>query len=90
LKVFLVLRRQLLKSPRLFLAKSWTAKSFFENLTTISQIGSDCSQQAGMGRKKSKNLASLLAEFLFLPCPIRAANAPVPLIFLRVLCVLGG
>jgi hypothetical protein len=28
-------------------------------------------------QKKSKNLASLLAEFLFLPCPIRAANAPV-------------
>jgi hypothetical protein len=28
-------------------------------------------------QKKSKNLASPLAEFLFLPCPIRTANAPV-------------
>jgi len=27
-------------------------------------------------QKKSKNLTSLLAEFLFLPCPIRVANAP--------------
>jgi hypothetical protein len=29
-------------------------------------------------QKKSKNLTSLLAEFLFFPCAIRAANAPVP------------
>jgi hypothetical protein len=29
-------------------------------------------------QKKSKNLESPLAEFLFLPCPIRPANAPVP------------
>ena len=29
-------------------------------------------------QKKSKNLASVLAECLFLPCLIRDANAPVP------------
>jgi hypothetical protein len=28
--------------------------------------------------EKIKNLASLLAELLFLPCPIRTANARVP------------
>jgi PIN domain nuclease of toxin-antitoxin system len=39
---------------------------------------------------KTKNRASLLAEFLFLPCPIRAANALVPLILLRVPCELCG
>jgi hypothetical protein len=60
-----------LKSPQLFLAKP-----FFENLTT------DFSDWLGLlpaswdWQKKSKNLASLLAEFLFLPCPIRSANAP--------------
>jgi hypothetical protein len=32
-------------------------------------------------QKKSKNWASPLAEFLFLSCPIRAANAPVPIPF---------
>jgi hypothetical protein len=36
-------------------------------------------------QKKSKILAILLAEFLFLPCPIRDANAPVSLM---VLCAL--
>lgn len=34
-------------------------------------------------QKRSKNRASLLAEF-FLSCPIRAANAPVPIPFLSV------
>jgi hypothetical protein len=28
-------------------------------------------------QKKYKNRPSLLAEFLFLPCPIRTANAPI-------------
>ena len=28
--------------------------------------------------EKSEHRSSLLAEFLFLPCPIRDANAPVP------------
>jgi hypothetical protein len=30
-------------------------------------------------QKKSKNRSSLLVEFLFLPCPIRIANALVPM-----------
>ena len=29
-------------------------------------------------QKKSKNRSSLLAQFLFLPCPIRTANTPLP------------
>jgi hypothetical protein len=37
-------------------------------------------------QKKSKILAILLAEFLLLPCPIRDANAPMPLIFFCDLC----
>jgi hypothetical protein len=41
-------------------------------------------------QKNSKNLVSLLAEFLFLPCPIRAANAIVPLFFLGALSDLCG
>jgi hypothetical protein len=41
-------------------------------------------------QKNSKNLVSPLAEFLFLPCPIRAANAIVPLFFLGALSDLCG
>jgi hypothetical protein len=41
-------------------------------------------------QKNSKNLVSPLAEFLFLPCPIRAANACVPFFFLGALRYLCG
>jgi hypothetical protein len=39
-------------------------------------MGTDDPIKLGLAEKK-QNLASLLAEFLFLPCLIRAANAPV-------------
>ena len=66
-KTGVVLRRR----PKCF-QQPTTAARVERDYARISQIGSDCSQQAGMGRKKSKNRASLLAEFLFLPCLIRA------------------
>jgi hypothetical protein len=37
-------------------------------------------------QKKSKNRSSLLVEFLFLPCPIRIANALVPMSLDPCLC----
>jgi len=40
-------------------------------------MGTDDSSKLGLA-EKSKNLASLLAEFLLWFCPIRAANAAVP------------
>ena len=39
-------------------------------------MDSDDPSKLGLA-EKSKKRASLLAEFLFSPCPIRAANAPV-------------
>ncbi|MCX6975697.1 MAG: hypothetical protein NTZ94_15690, partial [Verrucomicrobia bacterium] len=36
-------------------------------------------------QKKSKNLVSLLAEYLFLPCHIRVANTPVLISSISVL-----
>ncbi len=41
-------------------------------------------------QKKNANQASLLAEFLFLPCPIRAANAPVLISAYPCSSVIGG
>jgi hypothetical protein len=41
-------------------------------------MGTDDPSSVGLA-EKSKNRASLLAEFLFLSCPIRAANASVPI-----------
>jgi hypothetical protein len=43
-------------------------------------MGTDDPSSVGLA-EKSKNRASPLAEFLFLSCPIRAANAPVPIPF---------
>jgi hypothetical protein len=53
------------------------------------QMGTDDLSKMGLA-EKSKIFASLLEEFLFLTCPIRDANAPVPLTFLCAPCVFCG
>jgi hypothetical protein len=40
-------------------------------------------------QKKSENLTSLLAEFLFLPCPIRTANASMLLVSVLIGVIRG-
>ena len=69
-----------------FLATNGGSRALGEKLNTTDFGWAPMIPASWDWQKKSGILASLLAEFLFLPCPIRDANAPVPLIFLCDLC----